>query len=650
METRSEADLAKVGASTYSNDPTTSLLWLCYKIDDHPVEQWAPQPDEYGVRPESFIEAISQGGEFHAHNAAFEKDIWRNLCVPRFGWPDIPDELWHCTAARSAAMGLPRDLGRACLAVGVAQQKDTSGRALMLKMCKPRKPSKNNPAKWHETPPQMAALGRYCCQDVLATEALHKATTDLPPNERRVWLADQKINGLGVPIDLELIEQAIQLEEKHRAALLAELAQKTRGVVTTGRQIERMISWLNGRGVNIDNLQKQTVAKALQQNGLAPDARRVLEIRGALSRSSTDKLKAMRRRTDADGRARGAHLYQGAGPGRWAGRGVQFQNVPATRLKPQETNTLIELIRDGNASAVELFNGSVTDSLVDILRASVKATQGKRLIVSDFAAIEARVLAWLADETQLLELFYSGGDPYGGLAADIYNRPAASIDKDRRAVGKQAVLGLGYQMGKDTFRKTCQKYGMNLSQKFCSRVVELYRARFKRITSFWYDLEKAAIAAVNNPGKVYPVGSKIAYCQGGRYLMAALPSQRKIFYPDPQVGEQPAPWGGTKIGLSYMSVNSTTNKYERERTYGGKLAENVTQGTARDFFAESLLRLDEAGYPVIFHVHDEAVVEVEKHFGSVGEVERIMEALPAWGNGCPIKAEGFETERFRKDG
>jgi DNA polymerase len=274
----------------------------------------------------------------------------------------------------------------------------------------------------------------------------------------------------------------------------------------------------------------------------------------------------------------------------------------------------------------------------------VKAPAGKKLIVCDFAGIEARVLAWLAGQKDLVEIFRAGEDVYKVMAGKIYNKPPELVTKAERQLGKVAILGLGYQMGWSKFITTAKGYGISLDDAFAQQVVETYRTTYKRIRSFWRNANDAAICAVQ--GSPVSIG-RIRYFVEDRWLFCQLPCGRRSAYTDPQVRDEETPWG-KKPQLSYMTVDSMTKKWVRQRTYGGMLVENIVQATARDFLVEAMFRLEKAGYPTIMHVHDETVSEVDADFGSAREVEEIMSFVPEWGKGCPIAAEGFETERYRK--
>jgi len=330
-------------------------------------------------------------------------------------------------------------------------------------------------------------------------------------------------------------------------------------------------------------------------------------------------------------------MYHGASTGRWSGKGVQFQNVPRGNLKPREVKDAIESIRDGT---VNLFYRDVPGVLSSCLRGMVQASPGKKLIVCDFAGIEARVLAWVAKERHLLETFRAGEDVYVKLASKIYNIPQEDVSKDQRFIGKTATLGLGYQMGPKRFVATVAKFGREITDKFGEDVVQTFRESNPNVTELWYKLDRAVRKVINKKDEVEHINMLRIY-RDGRYLNIDLPSGRKLSYYNPKLVLRE-----NRFNISYMGVNSVTRKWERLTSYGGKFCENVVQAIARDLLVSAMFRLEAAGYETIFHVHDEVVIEADH--GSIEEVNEIMCRVPKWAMYCPIDGEGYESERYRK--
>ncbi len=574
--------------------------------------------------------------ELHAQNVSFEKIIAKHVMTRQAYWPPIAENRWHCTAAQGAALSLPRSLDDAGAALDLATRKDKEGHRVMLKLSKPRKPTKNNAEKWHSKPVDFAKLHRYCINDVDTEIAIDDATIPLSRVERAVWLLDQKINERGIPIDLETVNSILAIDHGVKSTLNARLQEITGGQLRSAGQNQAFIHWLAENGVNVDNMQKETVACELQK----PHSEIVLEalrIRQRLGKSSVRKHEGYARRTCSDGRLRGDMLYHAASTGRWGGSGVNLMNCPRGKLKKDELKTAILVVRQESPDLLEFLYDDISMVLSSLVRSMVKASPGKRLIVSDFASIEARVLPWVANETKLLNQFRNGEDVYVDMADKL---------NGTRQLGKVAILGLGYQMGASRFVESAADFGIDLSEEDAQVAVDTYRETYQNIKRFWWKCNEAAIDAVemNEPKSV----NRITFHTEGKFLFCTLPSGRRIAYYEPRVKDEMMPWGKIKPQLSYMGRNSQTRKWERQRTYGGKLTENIVQAIARDLLVVAMLKLDRMGYPIILHVYDEVVIEADKGFGSLAEVNHVMSTPPKWAATCPVAAEGFEAERYRK--
>ncbi len=679
FETRSAAELSDVGAWVYSLHPTTEVLVLCYRLpywEEGRVEDWYPDFPEYGIEgtelPRELFNWIAGGGLVEAHNAFFERCIWLNVMVARYGWPAVPSKQWRCSAAKAAAHSLPRNLEMLCKALGVKNQKDVEGAKVMKKMAKPRKPKKAEVvayakeqgieySHWREVVPEMPVLWLfsaelflgtlvpYCRQDVRAEEDCSHQLRDLSETETAVYIMDQEINERGVQLDPDAVHTALELVDGVFKDLNRELVQITDGRILKATQRARVLEWLNEHGVPITDTQGTTVDEWLKRQDLNPTAYRVLELMRALGRSSTAKYVAFQEYADPrDWRMRGTLLYHGAGTGRWAGSGPQPHNFPRGSIK--DMALAWEIIQTRDVGLIEAMYDDLMTVLSHALRGAIVAAPGKELIAADYAAIEARVIFWLADDQGALDIFRRGDCIYCDMATDIYKRPIVKgVDLDERQMGKQAILGLGFQMGWKKFVDTCAKYGIFIEPEFAKYVVDTYRGKYWRVKELWWNQEAAAIEAVKT-GRTISCG-RIKWRVVGKFLYCRLPSGRMLSYPYPAIIKKAMPWDASvlKDALSFMGVDAYTKKWVRQDTYGGTLVENIVQATARDLMADAMLRCEETGvYDVVLSVHDELITEVVKGKGSAKGLEALMSQVPAWAEGCPVIAEGWAGPRYKK--
>lgn len=649
FETKSACNLKKHGAWVYSEDSTTEVLCMAVK--------WERKPALIAPREVGYVTAlIEQADIIEAHNASFEYAIWTNVCVPRYGWPSLPLEKLRCSAAKAAMYALPRDLEGACRALGLAVQKDMEGHRLMLKMCKPRKPRKDEPEinpndphgyYWHEDPVDLERLCRYCMNDVLAEEELSSVLHDLPEKELQIWRLDQTINARGIAADLNACRAMIEMVEEHEAKLLKELRKLTHGAVKTAKQIEQMRGYLRGLGVDLPDLAAPTVMEALKKTDLNDDARKILEIRRSLGRSSSAKYQAIIDRASNDGRVRGTLLYHGAGTGRWSGAGIQPQNFPSRIKVSDEPEEMLNVILAGGLGLHNaIYDDDPMSTAGAVTRSCLVAASGRDLVVADYSAIEGRGLAWLAGEETELAIYRSDADVYIATAAMILHKPYDRVTKDeRQSPGKIATLACGYGGSVGAVRKFGGE-GMT-DDEIKEQIVWPWREAHPMTVRFWRELEDACMNAVSYRGRIFNARA-ISFRVQSKFLFCRLPSGRLLRYFDPQILPMETSWGEIKDCVTYMTVDSLTEKWVRTNTYGGKLAENVTQAICRDLMAEAMLRLEAAGYPIVLTVHDEIVSEVPEGFGSVEEFERIMCEVPAWAKGFPIKAAGWRGKRYKK--
>jgi DNA polymerase len=669
FETRSAFDLVHGGAFKYAEHPTTEPLCLAVKPRGEAPLLWVPERfrgPEYlmamrmdGLAPmgdEELAALVEDAETIEAHNAMFDWLIWREKMVPA-GFPEIPVRKLRDTAAMAVAAGLPRPLEQACLALGTQEDKDLDGARLMRRLCKPRRPRKlelrRNPELaeallWNEEPGDLARLCLYCCQDVTAQEDLSRMLPDLPPQELEVWRLDFAINCRGVRADLKSAE-AVTAAMAAKSATLREEFRDITGL-DSPTQRDATLELLRDMGVPLAGLARGDVSEALSSDdeelmGSAPsEARRILEIRQSLSKSSTAKYAAIREAACADGRLRGLFMYYGAQTGRWAGRLVQPQNFPRGAFP--DTEQCLALFRAGDAEAVEMLYGDLFMAASTCLRGVLEAADGCDFVCADYSAIEGRVLAWLAGEETALDVYRRGEDPYKVAAAAIYGKAVAEVTKAERQVGKTAELACGYQGALGAFQAMARNFGLDLEDSRAQLAVNGWRESRPKTVNWWHSLERAAMKALDCRGEAFRAG-KVSFLCADNCLIVKLPSGRCLRYRNPAVATKEVPWG-LKDCLCYQGVSQTTRQWSTVYLYGGKLAENITQATARDVLCRGMLACERAGYRIVMHVHDEAVAEVPEGFGSVGEYEGLLCETAPWAEGLPLKAEGWRGKRYRK--
>lgn len=649
FETRSEVDIKKSGAWVYSLHPSTEILCMAVKVD---------HTDVFLLKPEQFDGSntnltlfncvnhvksyISNGVLVEAHNAFFEKAIWHNIMVKRYGWPEIKPEQWRCSASVAAYHALPRSLGGAGKILGLSTIKDDEGKRVMLQLSKP-KPRVGGFFEQQEYPEKFQTLYDYCKSDVEAEYAIANKLGGLPNRELKVWQLDQKINERGVHIDIDAVNKSLKILGEYSEKLEKELDILTEGKITTVGQRARILEWCKERGEELPGLTKADVEQALKT---VKDAKvkRVLEIRQALSKTSTAKYEAMKNSTAPDGRIRDVLMYHGASTGRWSGKLVQFQNLPRGSIK--DMATAIKLIKQGSASSIEILTDDVMGFMSSAIRGMVCAPQGKKLLVADFAAIEARVLGWLAGSEKMLNQFRNGEDLYKDMASNIYRVDVKDVTAEQRQLGKAAILGAGYGMGAPKFYETCLSWGIKVHEGLAKTAINTYRQTYHHVRQLWYDQEKAAHTAVRTGNRV-ECGKTIWFMQDD-FLKCQLPSGRCLHYYKPELKMKQNDWGES-IELSYLAEKM--GKAFRNGTYGGKLVENITQAVARDLMADAMLRIEDEGFNIVLSVHDELVAEVPQQTALQNPLERfcnLMAATPNWAKDCPVAAEGWEGINYKK--
>lgn len=660
FETRSAAPIKKVGAAAYAQHDTTEIICLALKWEGRePVIWYSPgfrgALHDFVLREvvdtEEAMAMVAEADIIEAHNAAFEYFIWKYVGVPRYGFIPLDAKKLRCSAAKAAMYGLPRDLAGACAAAGVPQQKDTEGSRLMLSLCKPRRPLKAEMLRdpdwetrlyWRGTSEELARLGRYCMQDVRAEESLSSVLPELPEQEQTLWLLDLTINDRGIRVDVPAAKSILRCVETHSADMTREFRRLTG--LDSPKQRDATLRHLLALGVEMDGLTKGDVEKALETTENEA-AKRILEIRQSLSKSSTAKYQAFIDARCSDDRIRGCFMYHGAGTGRWAGRIIQPQNFP--RGSFSDVEPCIKLFHEDNVEGIKLLYGDPMVAASTCIRSMIVPAPGHDFVCADYSSIEGRVLAWIAGEESALDVYRRGRDPYKVAAAAIYHVDYDAVTKPQRQIGKVAELALGYQGATGAFNMMALGYGVTVPEAEVQRIVENWRASRPMTTQLWRSLEDACRNAVINPGRVTQYRD-IKMVVRSHMLAIRLPSGRCLWYANPRIEMKDMKWGGQKEVIAFDGVNSTTRKWGTQYLYGGLLAENVTQATARDLLVNGMFAVESAGYPVVMHVHDEMVSEVPENFGSVEEYENLMCTLPAWAAGLPLKAEGWRGKRYKK--
>jgi len=663
IETYSDAPIGQVGAHRYVDDPTFEVILAAYAIDDGPVQVVDLLDNDHKdtaprALPEDLLALLFDGGyDKYAYNAAFEFNALSKWC----GRELVPSQ-WRCVMVHSFYAGYGGGLELAGRLLGIAsdKQKLSTGKALIRYFCVPQKPTRTNGQRtrnypWHD-PAKWKLFKEYCAQDVEAERAIDRNLEAYP---MPVWLqkqyeTDLMINRRGVYVDMELVQGAQRIAALTREDLMAESR------VLTGLEnpnsIEQLRSWLAARtDENWNSICKDDIRKALARDDLLPEVRRVLELRQELGKTSNKKYDAIAACVRQDGTVGGLLQFYGAvRTGRYAGRLVQVQNLPRTYTKAIDAARYF--VRTGNHRALRLFYPSINVTLSELIRTAFIAHPGNVLIDADFSAIEARVISWLAGEKWRLEVFKTHGKIYEASASQMFNVPIDRIKKGNpeyalRAKGKVAELALGYNGGAQALI-AMGALDMGLHEEELPDIVHKWRTANPSIRQLWYDLDESARQVISYGGrervKCLTLAREYDSNLDRSCLSITLPSGRKLYYVDPALGTNR--FGSESI--IYHGISQTTRQWTAQETYGGKLTENVVQAIARDLLAEAIERLTDAGFPIVFHIHDEVVIDI-KPFDTpdnmLKSVTDIMSETPSWAAGLPLSADGWVGEYFTKD-
>lgn len=662
LETRSYADLPKVGMSAYAEDDSTEIICACWGIDDKPIQMWWPDElDHYAVdikkdSLDDLFQAIADGHEVEAHNVGFEYSIWKYILTPKHGWPMPADHQWRDTMAVAAYYSLPLQLDRLATTLGF-EGKDRAGGRLISKYSKLYLQTATKEFDIHKK--QFDEFVLYCVQDVKVEQSVGDFLGDLPERELKYFLLDQKMNRRGLLLDLAGIEVATQIVDTRYEEL------QKRHIELTGlkhTQYTKCQVWFAEQGMELENMQSDYLQDLLDEGVPEGPVREVMELRTKIGKASTKKLEAMARQVNLDGRARYQTRYHGANTGRNTGAGFQPLNLSRgyDKVTPDQ---MVRDIMEGSPEWLDLVYGDAMEAVGAASRYWIQADHGHRLLCADYSSIEAIVLACLAGETWKVDAFRNGVKLYEFMGDKIYNLDPGTVTKEthpqERQDGKTAELAFGYQGALGAWLQFD-----NSGRHSDERIIEIckaWRDNHPNLVTFWRAMEDAAIAAVANPTQTFEVRNGVSFQTVEDWLTMVLPNDKRLWYWSPKVVLGDPPWhrpehkedcahdtcGCTPINkLVYSSMKN--GQWVRTYTYGGRLTENVCQATSREVLMHAAANLEDAGYPIILTIYDEILAEVPDDFGSIEEFTSIMTDLPDWCKDWPVKAEAWEGMRFRK--
>lgn len=638
IETYSDVDLISCGVYKYSSSPHFEILLIAYSVDDE--ETVCIDVANGEEPPKEFIEMLLDDTVTKtAFNANFERTCFSNYYQHSFR-----PEAWRCTAVQAAMLALPLSLEGVGAVLGLDKQKMTEGKELIKYFCSPCKATKSNGGRTRNLPKDAPEKWRqfktYCIRDVDVEKQIRQrlAKFPIPKREQEIYCLDQRINDRGIMVDRNLVNHAVACDLLYKETATARAYELTG--LENPNSVSQLKLWLKEKGLEVDFLAKDTV-KDLSMKAEV-DVQEVLKLRLATSKTSVKKYEAIDRSVCAENRVHGLLQFYGANrTGRWAGRLVQIHNLPQNHLPDLELARA--LVSEGRYEEVELFYESTSNVLSELIRTAFVAKPGCRFIISDYSAIEARVLAWLAGEEWRLQVFETHGKIYEASASAMFHVPIEEITKTSplRRKGKISELALGYG-GAVGALTSMGALKMGLTEEELPGLVSTWRSANPHITAFWWAVDEAAVTAVRDkkPSKV----GRVSFEYKSGILFVTLPSGRKLSYVKPRMMLNK--FG--REGLTYEGIGES-KKWMRLETYGPKLVENIVQAASRDILAEAMLRLEKEGFDIVCHVHDEVVLEVPDGKSSVEEVNEIMAVNPVWTEGLPLKAAGFESPFYKKD-
>lgn len=638
IETYSDVDLINCGVYKYTDSDNFEILLFAYSVDDEETKIVDLASGE--ELPEEIVEMLLDDSVIKtAFNANFER-----TCLSRHLGVKLKPEAWRCTAVQAAMLALPLSLEGVGVVLGLDKQKMSEGKELIRYFCSPCKATKSNGGRTRnlpeDAPEKWELFKTYCIRDVDVEKQIRKKLWKypIPEKEQQLYCLDQRINDRGIMVDRNLVNHAIACDLLYketatkRAYELSELENPN--------SVSQLKGWLTEKGIEVDSLAKATVEELVVKT--EGDVQEMLKLRLAMSKTSVKKYEAIDRSVCKENRVHGLLQFFGANrTGRWAGRLVQIHNLPQNHISDLELAR--DLVSGGRYDDVDMLYESTPNVLSELIRTAFVAKPGSRFIISDFSAIEARVLAWLAGEQWRIEVFQTHGKIYEASASAMFHVPIEEITKTSplRQKGKISELALGYggSVGALTAMGALK---MGLSEEELPSLVTTWRDANPHITKFWWAVDEAAVKAVRDkkPSRV----GRVAFEYSSGILFVTLPSGRKLSYVKPKMGVNK--FG--KEGITYEGIGES-KKWMRLETYGPKLVENIVQAASRDILAEAMLRLEKEGFDIVCHVHDEVVLEVPEGVSSVDEINEIMAVNPEWTDGLPLSAAGFESQFYKKD-
>ena len=648
-ETYSEQNI-KYGAMKYHAHHSTELIMLQYLvvIDGQPTTDDVQIWEQGDPDPKDFFKAVSAKLPLVVFNMQFERLLYELILHPEMDYPLPKPAQWIDTASLARHLSIQGSLDMTLKAIGIPYTKQTDGVHLFRRFCVPRKPTKNDDRtrlyKW-DYPEHWERFRSYGITDTWVTLALFTQTAPLSTFERKIQEINYRANYKGLPIDINSILTGISWSERIAKALTIRVQEITNGI--SPNMVTKLAKWLG-----LPNVQANTITNALKNPDLSDSKRAVLKARQVMGKTSVNKLQTMKNCATADDRLSGGFLYYGAArTGRDAGRLIQPHNFPRPSLNLDQLKRAFELLEtdDYDQFTVEFPNPG--KALSSCLRGMIATPKGRKFAVADYAAIEARGLNWACGQQDMVEIFAAGGDVYKEMASVIFHKPVDAIDTDERKLGKDTVLGCGYQMGPPKFRQQLIDKGVTVDIKLAERAVGAYRERHPEIVDAWKRVEVMALQAIRHPGKVFEAmqGTVAFVVQDvgiSSYLFCILPSGRRLAYHEPHIRVRETSWGAKKPTIHYTDI--TGPHVVTVHTYGGKLVENIIQAIARDIMVYGCYKAHCAGFEVLGTVHDEIISEVPDSFDDIKLYEQTICKLPAWAKGFPIAAEGYIDNRFRK--